>query len=65
MVLPTIVAAPAGGYLLERLHVPAGALIGAMAAVAALNLTDLDTAELPEWSPPTCCASSPWSARHR
>ncbi len=46
----TIVAALAGGYLLERLKIPAGALIGAMAAVAALNLSGLDTAEIPGWT---------------
>jgi membrane AbrB-like protein len=50
MVIRTIVAALAGGYLLERLHVPAGALIGAMIAVAALNLSGLDTYAVPEWA---------------
>ncbi len=61
MVLRTIVAALAGGYLLERLHVPAGALIGAMAAVAAINLTGLDTAELPEWSRFLAFAAIGWA----
>ena len=45
--ITTVSAALAGGYLLERLNVPAGALIGAMAAVAALNLSSFDTADFP------------------
>lgn len=48
--ITTVSAALAGGYLLERLNVPAGALIGAMAAVAALNLSNFDTADFPGWA---------------
>ena len=48
--MTTVAAALAGGNLLERLNVPAGALIGAMAAVAALNLSSWDAAEFPGWA---------------
>lgn len=50
MVIWTIGAALAGGYLFERLNVPAGALIGAMVAVAAINLGGVSTSALPEWA---------------
>lgn len=40
-------AALAGGWIAERLKVPAGSLIGAMVAVAALRLASFDVVELP------------------
>jgi membrane AbrB-like protein len=43
----TILAALVGAALFEALGVPAGALIGAMVAVAAVNLLGMDAAELP------------------
>lgn len=43
----TAAAALAGGWIAERLKVPAGALIGAMVAVAALRLAAVDVVELP------------------
>lgn len=49
VVVRSIAAGLAGAYLFERLRVPAGALIGAMLAAAALNLSGLGTAESPEW----------------
>ncbi len=61
MVIRTIVAALAGGYLMDRLQIPAGALIGAMAAVAALNLGGLDTAEIPGWTRFLAFASIGWA----
>lgn len=45
--LVTMAAALAGGWIAERLKVPAGALIGAMVAVAALQLTRVGAVELP------------------
>lgn len=45
MILRTMLAALAGGLILDRLKVPAGALIGAMLAVAAVNLTGAQTAD--------------------
>lgn len=50
MLLRTLIAALVGGYLLERLNVPAGAMIGAMLGVAALNLSGLSVAHVPEWA---------------
>lgn len=45
--LVTMAAALAGGWLAERLKIPAGALIGAMAAVAAMRFASAQVAELP------------------
>lgn len=50
MILRTLIAALVGGYLLERLNVPAGAMIGAMLGVAALNLSGLQVAAFPDWA---------------
>lgn len=38
MLIPTLLAALAGGVLFDRLNVPAGPLIGAMVGAAAVNL---------------------------
>lgn len=49
MIVRTVLAALVGAWIFERLKVPAGALIGAMAAVAAVNLAGSSTFPLPEW----------------
>ncbi len=46
----SLVAALLGAWILERLDVPAGALIGAMVAGAAINLAGLESQPLPEWA---------------
>jgi len=46
-ILMTAVAALAGGALFERLNVPAGALVGSMVAVAAVNVAGPKMEELP------------------
>ncbi|MQA87176.1 MAG: hypothetical protein GEV03_21745 [Streptosporangiales bacterium] len=43
----TVAAALAGGWIAERLKLPAGSLIGAMVAVAALRFTPINVVELP------------------
>lgn len=50
IVVRSLVAALAGSWLLERLEVPAGALIGAMVAGAAINLSGIESKPLPEWA---------------
>lgn len=49
VVVGSILAALAGAALFERLHVPAGALIGAMLAATALNLSGVATVPVPSW----------------
>jgi len=46
-ILITLSAALTGALLFEKLRIPAGALIGAMVAVAALRLADLPATDLP------------------
>ncbi|MFA9432506.1 AbrB family transcriptional regulator [Egicoccus sp. AB-alg2] len=48
--LTTILAAVAGAAAFEALKVPAGALVGSMAAVAVVNLTGFEVAHLPGWA---------------
>lgn len=43
MLIWTLIAALVGGVAFERLHVPAGALIGAMVGVAAIGLAGAET----------------------
>jgi uncharacterized protein len=50
VVARTVVAALAGAWIFERLKIPAGALIGAMVAVAAVNLAGSTTFPLPDWA---------------
>ena len=46
----SLLAALLGAWILERLEVPAGALIGAMVAGAAVNLVGLESQPLPDWA---------------
>lgn len=48
-VVRTVVVVMVGAYVFERLRIPAGALIGAMVAAAALNLSSVDLPPLPDW----------------
>jgi uncharacterized protein len=50
VVVRTVVAALVGAWVFERLKVPAGALIGAMVAVAAVNLVGSTTLPFPNWA---------------
>lgn len=50
ILLRTVIAAVIGGSILERLHVPAGALVGSALAVALLNSRGHTTTELPSWA---------------
>ncbi len=45
----SLLAALFGAWVLERLEVPAGALIGAMLAATALNLSGWEAPPLPDW----------------
>jgi membrane AbrB-like protein len=56
----TILPALAGALLFERLKVPAGALIGAMVGVAAVNLMGLGTVTAPGWLRFAALASIGW-----
>jgi hypothetical protein len=49
-VVRTIVVIGVVAFALDRLNVPAGALIGAMAAAIFLNLSGAGTTPLPEWA---------------
>ena len=49
-IITTIIAAFGGAALLEYLRVPAGALLGAMIAVAAVNMTPATVTSLPGWA---------------
>lgn len=50
VIVRTVLAALVGAWIFERLEVPAGALIGAMVAVAAVNLFGSSTVPLPDWA---------------
>lgn len=56
----TILPALVGALVFERLKVPAGALIGAMLGVAAVNLTGLGTVAAPGWLRFAALASIGW-----
>ena len=49
-IITTIIAAFAGAALLEALRVPAGALLGAMIAVAVVNISPAPLLTLPGWA---------------
>ena len=50
MIVRTVAAALIGAWVFERLRIPAGALIGAMVAVAGVNLAGAQAWPLPEWA---------------
>jgi membrane AbrB-like protein len=56
----SLVAALLGAWILERLEVPAGALIGAMLAGAAVNLAGFDARPLPDWARFAAFAAIGW-----
>jgi membrane AbrB-like protein len=56
----SLVAALLGAWILDRLEVPAGALIGAMLAGAAVNLSGFESRALPDWARFTAFAAIGW-----
>ncbi|WP_052668774.1 AbrB family transcriptional regulator [Nitriliruptor alkaliphilus] len=62
--LTTVAAAVAGAALFEAARVPAGALVGAMVAVAVVNLAGTATSELPSWARFAAFAAIGWAIGH-
>jgi membrane AbrB-like protein len=60
VIVRSLVAAVAGAWILDRLDVPAGALIGAMLAGAAINLSGLEAKPLPDWARFAAFAAIGW-----